>query len=241
MKTETRAAPPMEMGEWDSGGQGARTDISGLAALVMEGASNHEIATAMPDLFLRNHVGINALRSALANKPTADTDFAPRAWQKELMDKLAGPVHDRHIYWIHDSVGGKGKSRLARHLKIEHGAIELNGKGNDMAYAYNGQKIVLFDIARAASDNIKHLAIFAEQLKNGSLFSSKYTSQEKNFPAPHVVFFSNILPPPELWSQDRLQLIDLDPPARAETGENQARAGPVDPTGPAGFAGRPYM
>lgn len=256
MKEATRAAPPMEHGQWEAGGQGARTDVSGLASMVMEGASNHEIASSMPDLFLRNHVGINALRSALANKPTEDVDFAPRKWQKDLMEILAGPVHDRHIYWIYDSVGGAGKSRLAKHLKIEHGAIELNGKGNDMAYAYNGQRIVLFDIARAASENLKHLAIFAEQLKNGSLFSSKYTSQEKNFNPPHVVFFSNVMPPEGLWSADRLQLVDLDEERRqlrrerttqlaaaatVDGGNRQAVAGPVDPTGPSGFAGRPYM
>lgn len=72
-----------------------------------------------------------------------------------------------------------------------------------MAYAYNGEPMVFFDVTRTQAEHMDHLYQFAEQLKNGIIFSSKYESGTKCFDPPHVVFFANQGPHPGKWSADR--------------------------------------
>jgi len=132
---------------------------------------------------------------------------------------------DRHIFWVRDSLGGQGKSRMTAHLMRNHGAIRLAGRCADMAYLYKKERIAIFDISRAAVEHTDHLYSFAEELKNGSVVSTKYTSSVKQFEAPHVVFFSNSLPKEGKWSADRLILIDLDEPTEPEEQEQVVDGG----------------
>jgi hypothetical protein len=123
---------------------------------------------------------------------------------------LKGEPHNRHIYWIEDARGAAGKSRLATHLCRTMNAVELDGRISDAAFSYTGQRIVLFDLARAVDlTQLKDLYIVGEKLKNGSIFSPKYQSKLKIFKVPHVVYFSNSAPPIGVWSADRLQHITL--------------------------------
>jgi hypothetical protein len=122
------------------------------------------------------------------------------------------------VLWIRDSVGGKGKSRLTRHLCLEHKAIALSGRLADMMYAFSqcvhsneSPPIVIFDVSRAQAEHSDHLYTMAEHLKNGQFFSTKYTSRMCFFAPPHVLFFANRLYDQDKWSADRVQLIDLDP------------------------------
>jgi hypothetical protein len=90
------------------------------------------------------------------------------------------------------------------------GAVELDGRLQDAAFSYTGQKIVIFDLARAVEPaTLRDLYIVAEKLKNGQIYSSKYQSRLKVFDVPHVVFFSNSPPPVGVWSIDRLQHITI--------------------------------
>ena len=105
-------------------------------------------------------------------------------------------------------------SHLVKHLIRNHGATKLSGKVADMAYQYNSERIACFDVTRAQAGPggpSDHLYSFAEELKNGDIVSGKYVSCEKDFDAPHVVFFSNYLPDEGKWSKDRVHLIDLSP------------------------------
>lgn len=153
------------------------------------------------------------MRAAIAPRP-ADDGFAPRAWQSAVISRLRVPPDDRHILWVRDSEGGIGKSRLARYLCLEMGASVLSGKIADMAYAYSTLQtpIVIFDVTRAQAEHSDHLYTFAEMLKNGQFFSSKYESRVVIFTPPHVVFFSNALYDQAKWSADRVVLLDLDNP-----------------------------
>jgi hypothetical protein len=93
-------------------------------------------------------------------------------------------------------------------------AIELSGRAQDIAFAYQSQPIVIFDISRPTKLELcNDLYTCAESLKNGRIFSSKYMSKTKSFKCPHVVFFSNAMPPVGVWSADRLQFIQLSNPA----------------------------
>lgn len=61
-------------------GQGHRSDLASLAELVGRGASNREIAEAMPGSYLQYARGVQDLRDAL-DVPDRDVNFNLRPWQ----------------------------------------------------------------------------------------------------------------------------------------------------------------
>lgn len=128
--------------------------------------------------------------------------------QASVIKMLEGKANDRNIIWIADVAGNIGKSRLATYLIKEKGAIELQGRIQDMAYLYEGEPIVVFDICRTQAENLKHLYSFAESLKNGRFVSTKYQSEQKVFDPPHVVFFANVHPEQGAWTDDRAVVLD---------------------------------
>ena len=99
---------------------------------------------------------------------------------------------------------------MVRHLICTRGAVQLEGKVADMAFMYNSEPIVCFDVTRAQAEVSDHLYSFAEKLKNGSVISTKYETKAKHFAPPHVVFFANKDCPAGVFSADRIELIDLD-------------------------------
>lgn len=209
-KADTQVSEPVEVGHFNAGGQGHRSDLDGLVEAVQQGKSDHEIASEYPKAFMLHGQKIAPLRQAL-KKPRRDTAFVPRPWQKELMERLEEEADDRTILWVLDSQGGKGKSRLAKHLVCEHGATALTGKLNDMTFLYNEERIVIFDISRSAAEHSDHLYTMAEHLKDGMIISNKYISIRK-MPEHnvHVVFFANQRPAEGKWSEDRVTIINLD-------------------------------
>lgn len=133
-----------------------------------------------------------------------------RPWQQSLLDDLSGNPNPRSIFWVFDTVGNCGKSWMATFLLRNHNAIVFTGgKAPDLAYAYDNQKIVVFDFARATDfEKVSYNAL--EDFKNGRIFSSKYESTIKVFAVPHVVVFANVPPPEGKFSKDRLEVVDLD-------------------------------
>lgn len=139
--------------------------------------------------------------------------FIPCKWQEDIIELIKNPADPRKINWIWEKYGNIGKSELMNYLCIKYNAIELSGKVNDMAYMYNGEPIVCFDIPRTAADNgdsIKHLYNFAEKLKNGRIVSTKYESNQKIFKKPHIIFFANFECDKTIWSKDRYNIINLN-------------------------------
>lgn len=80
-------------------------------------------------------------------------------------------------------------------------AYFTNGKTSDIAYAYNNENIIVFDFSRSNEDRINYQVI--EQLKNGLLFSGKYSSKNKVFDTPYIICFSNFHPDRDKLSEDR--------------------------------------
>lgn len=209
-KEESRVHGPISIGEWEAGGQGKRSDLREYVAAVAAGLSDAELAEQFPTTHFLHGNKAAAFRRSCSKRPR-DEEFVPREWQKQLIDRVSGPADDRSIVWVLDSRGGKGKSRLARHLYCEHGATVLTGKTADMSYLYQGERIVIFDITRAAAEHSKNLYSMAEAIKNRLVVSTKYESCikacEHNV---HVIFFANQRPEEGMWSEDRVTLIDLD-------------------------------
>lgn len=105
-----------------------------------------------------------------------------------------------------------GKSRLARHLICEHNAILLSNQVKDMAELFDDHDIAIFDIPRTDADKAEHMYSFAEKLKNGMFVRPKFKSALKMFKPPHVIFFANFVVADDVWSRDRLKIIDLNCP-----------------------------
>lgn len=157
------------------------------------------------------HKGIDALAEALKPLPQPK-QLKLRPWQSDLFAALEVEPDDRHIMWIWDKDGNKGKTTFLRWYISNYpsDSILMDGRVTDMAHAYDSQRVVFFDIARTQAENVDHLCQFAEKLKNGMYLSSKYDSKMKVFQPPHVVFFANIPCPHSKWSADRPVVIELE-------------------------------
>jgi len=199
-------------GPWEYGTcgkrQGERTDI----AAALEVATTHGLKRACEEhgaTMVKFHKGVEYVMKKLAEKERTMEALPWKPWQQRIIDRVEGEPHNRKIYFVHDSKGGKGKSTLARWLICNKGALMCNTtKAADIAYAWNGHKIVIFDLPRANMETVNWGAI--EAIKNGVMFSAKYESGMKIFDIPHVIVMANSKPPAGTFSDDRLKIIDLD-------------------------------
>lgn len=222
---ETFISGPYEFGKFINKKPGKRSDIEDLTDMINEMAGKglskkfiiREVYKQFPSRMASQHKGVEKMIdiSIDINKPQDDpSDIKLRPWQQNLVDELKKKPDNRRIYWVYDSKGNVGKSFLAMYLMKFMDAIQLCGKGADMAYAYDGERIVIFDVPRTSEENASSMYTMAERLKSGYVFSTKYESKGKIFPSPHVIFFANFLPPtdPRPWSEDRLEgsIINLD-------------------------------
>ena len=192
---------------------GARTDMEAIREILREFGPEEgvrRVAEEYPGQFVRYANGITQLAQAVIPRVREEASFKFRPWQEALVNICKGKAHSRHIYWVEDARGAAGKSRLTTYMCREMNAVELDGRQMDAAFSYTGQRIVLFDLARAVeAPTLKDLYIVGEKLKNGQIYSSKYQSRLKVFDTPHVIYFSNSPPPVGVWSADRLQHIQL--------------------------------
>jgi len=140
-----------------------------------------------------------------------DKSFVARAWQEWVLQRLRAPADDRTIFWVTDAAGAMGKSRLAKHLVAEHKAVQLGGRHADMALIYRNSlaPVVIFDVSRSERDFSQDVYSMAENLKNGTVISSKYQSESLQFNPPHVIVFSNRSWDRSMWTVNRVVEFDL--------------------------------
>jgi len=123
-------------------------------------------------------------------------------WEKEIIEICNEEPDTRTVYWYWSKLGNLGKSQFARYLCIHHDASYLGyGTCGDIAFAYNGAKIAIFDYPRSKEDSPNYAAI--EMLKNGIMFSKKFESKQKIYNSPHIFCFSNAKPDISQLSSDR--------------------------------------
>lgn len=133
----------------------------------------------------------------------------PYAWQQVFIDFLKNPADNRTIHWVNDRKGGNGKSDLTNYLMSHANAFLVDqGKSADIAFAYDNQDVVIFDLARDCEDYCPYRSM--EAFKNGRFFSPKYNSCVKRFTPPHVVVFANFCPDMTKLSEDRWDIMALD-------------------------------
>lgn len=211
--SKSQTAIPGTLRTWGtrpSVGQGARSDIMSAWNAFRVGGVQRVLAEH-PAMWLRYSTGFIRAAALLAVPTPMPSPTTWREWQDGLLKELEGKPDDRKIIWYYDQSGAAGKSTIVRYVCTNSKGIMLEGKVADMAYAYNGERVVFFDVARTQADNMDHLYSFAEKLKNGMVSSPKYESRTKFFDPPHVVFMANSLPDYSKWSSDRYDVRTLNP------------------------------
>lgn len=154
---------------------------------------------------------LNYAREVYNNKPIPKMeDFKPRQWQKEIINIVNKMADSRTINWVYDKQGGKGKTYLSKYLVANRNAFYFSpSKGQDVLYAYNNQEIIIYDIPRCQDEEYINYGTI-EKLKDGLYFSGKYNSTQKYRKTnAHIIVFSNIEPPKNKFSMDRINLITI--------------------------------
>ena len=125
-----------------------------------------------------------------------------RVWQLKLIEQLAKDPDDRKVTWIIDEEGNAGKTFLTKYLLTQGDCMRYeNGKSADVKFAYEGQRICVFDLSRSQETHVNYEVI--ESVKNGVVFSTKYQSAMKVYKTPHVVIMANFAPDESKMSADR--------------------------------------
>lgn len=198
-------------GTTENGGGATTTEAAiRVATALAQGVPLHDIVkqSDQATAFLRHSKAISSIADSIRSdsaKALARSEMAGkflRQWQLELINELREKPHERSIIWYKDSIGNTGKTWLSKLLCCEFDCIRFeNGKSADIKHAFNGQKIVIFDLSRSQSEHVNYEVI--ESVKNGFLFSPKYESCSKMYAIPHVIVFSNFMYDESKLSLDR--------------------------------------
>lgn len=194
--------------------QGKRNDWIEYREAISQADDILEVVEEYPEMAIKYFNATKTLYNMYKEKKAKES-FAkdlsaikPLEWQNDILNIISKDPDPRKIYWITDPLGNTGKSHLALLLTCKYGGITFsNADTKDIAYAYKGQSIVVFDLARSLEKSVNYEAM--EQIKNGYMFSTKYESIEKIYKRPHVFVFSNFAPATGKLSVDRLHYITL--------------------------------
>lgn len=132
-----------------------------------------------------------------------------RPWQQECLDKVK-EQGDRKLLWVYDPKGNSGKTKLCKEMALHHDTAVFGNAGKkDLAYAYDGQPIVAFNLTRTTEGRVNYESM--ESLKDGLMFSAKYESETKVYQnPPKMLVMSNTLPDTTAMSIDRWDMYQLE-------------------------------
>lgn len=190
------------------GGQGKRNDWTEVYNKIKESPNFADVLDEFPEHCIKYPSGIQKAIDIVKNEHNKAllkeklSKWKLFNWQIRLKNELEREPNDRKIIWYVDTVGNSGKTNFAKMLiTTNECAYFSNAKCADIARAYNGERIALFDFTRTTEERINYSAI--EQIKNGLIFSSKYDSTCKINNSPHVICIANFHPNEKALSADR--------------------------------------
>jgi len=210
-----------EYGTIDLTTTGTRTDLIGLKDKIVSGQKLSKILIESTDNkeihnILQYNKTLKKLEEEVQMKSIKESlleDYKDVKWnefQTELLDIIEGSVDDRKVYWYYDYVGNQGKSYISKYLQLTKDVYYITGgKQNDILYGYQGEGIVIIDLARTYADNLEHIYTIIENLKNGQYLSTKYETKQKLFKVPHIIVMANFKPDQSKLSKDRWELRDI--------------------------------
>ena len=197
-------------------GQGKRSDLDDLADAIAAGETDRK-------KLRQTHRSVCAKYPNFVTQLIVDTINVPkvqphplRPWQQELNNILRLPPHQREIIFVVDRKGDAGKSWYVNyHMDLYANSINiLPGKKADMVYAFMSMltpnlRVVFVDAPRSKQGEFIQYD-FLEELKNGSVFNTKYQAQMLRFMLVHVVVMMNEHPDMEKLSADRYHIINVE-------------------------------
>lgn len=192
-------------------GPGARSDLEHFMNAVKGGEYSEEVLRErFPVICARYPVFVK--QYIQDKRPVRDVPAHPlRLWQQHLYDILVHEPNDREIIFVVDLIGNSGKTWFGKYYCWLHdNAQVLNpGKKADLAYALRDDlRVVFLDVARSKQGEFVQYD-FLEEVKNGYIFSPKYTSFFKTYGSLHVVVTTNEFPDMTKLSADRYKIIDV--------------------------------
>jgi len=202
--------------------QGKRTDLIELRDLIKSGKRLNQIMMETEDNktihnILQYGKGLRELEYNVRqekNKEEIKKEFENivwKPWQKKIIDMLNNITDNRKIKWLYDELGNNGKSFLARYLLLNKDVYYITGgKQQDILFGYDGQPIIIYDLARTYSDNLEHIYTTIENFKNGQYLSTKYETQQRFFKIPHIIIMANFMPDINKLSSDRWDIEDIN-------------------------------
>jgi len=135
-------------------------------------------------------------------------------FQQKIIDICKNEPDDRTIYIIEDEGGRNGKSTLCKYLDLVYNVLLADGKKDNifnqlktMMDTGDTPNIVILDIPRDNAEYLQYGTL--EQLKNGQVYSGKYVGGKCIYNSPHMFIFTNFEVKRELWTKDRIKLINI--------------------------------
>lgn len=175
--------------------------------LIKEGVEWKVLVETYPEYAVKYSTGLRNFYNELSPKYQYSLPSEVRPFQQALLDLSKEDPHDRQVFWLYDKVGNSGKTKLALHLASQQGWLILeNGKSADIAHSWNGENVI-FDFSRTQRSHINYQVI--ESIKNGKIFSAKYSSMVKIHKPPHVWIFANFMPEISSLSLDRWVVAEM--------------------------------
>lgn len=161
------------------------------------------------------HVGINYCTKDgdyvlyRCSKPRELNLIEPRGWQCKVVELVQQVPDDRTIHWLHEPVGGTGKTSLCKYLAVQHNALILGGKAGDIRHAILEYKhkhgstpdLIVCNITRSMEQYVSYEGL--ENIKDMCFYSGKYEGGMVYGPNPHLIVFANFEPSIPAMSQDR--------------------------------------
>lgn len=196
--------------------QGKRNDILRAQELIEQGASFDEVEKECFGVTIKYK---QYIESAIRKKSTqklkesiiekySEVEWKP--FQQEIIDICSGEPDKRKVYWYYEEDGNTGKSFLTRYMIAKENAVLFTGgKVQDILYAYNNERVIIFDLPRTYADNLDHIYTCIENFKNGQYLSTKYNSEMRIFEIPHIIVFSNYMPDESKLSADRYNIRNI--------------------------------
>ena len=204
-KSDSRIDGPWIHG--DIGPQaGKRNDLKVFVQAVADGLCRDDCFDQFPEFLARYPRFVDSVFERRRIKQLVAPLFNPReGWQQTLWNTLVTVPDPRSILWHYDSAGNTGKSWFAN--SCPNAYVITGGKHADIFFAYQFEKIVIFDWPRDHEDRFPYGV--AESFKNGYFLSTKYEVKRVRFEVPHVVVFSNFYPDRSKLSNDRWEIYEL--------------------------------
>lgn len=193
--------------------RGERMDLRELISDIKKGDDNYELLENHPTEYFKFYKHVSHVKEVFNEhkwklEPSKLDRMTFRPWQRDVYEKLM-LQNDRKILWVVDGIGNTGKSIFGKLLQKKHEAFLVTSMSEKhVAYAYNGQGIIVFDLTRDSYRSVNYTML--EHFKDGNVFVDHYESKNKHVPEDvKVLVLSNFEPEQEKLSSDRWEIFKI--------------------------------